>query len=150
MANRRLGLELDQLRRSEEVLAGDCTANRFRAVTVGFVPVARPQVQGRHELWRLVFQVQAKDIAKEMVIAVPLPPVIEGDQEEVGSLQDFEDGLAVALAGDGIAERRSQAVEDGGANQERPDVVRLPPKHLLYEVIDDVPVVAGERGDESG
>ena len=91
------------------MLAGDGTLNCLWAVAVRFVPIAGPEVQGSDELRRLVFQVQAKHICEEVVVAVPLAPVIEWDEEEVGSLQGFENGLTVALAGEA-----SQAALAGG------------------------------------
>ena len=53
-------------------------------------------------------------------------------------------------AGDGIAQRTAQPVQDRGLQQEVLDRVGLPLQHLLDQVVDDVPVVSGEAGDEAG
>ena len=64
-------------------------------MTVGLVPVARAEVQRRNEFRRLILQVQAQYIGEEVVITVPLTPVVERDQKEVSALQGFQDGFAV-------------------------------------------------------
>ena len=57
---------------------------------------------------------------------------------------------AVGAAGDGVAQRPGEPVEDGGAEQEVADLARLPGQHLVGQVVDDEPVAAGERLDEAG
>ncbi len=44
--------------------------------------------------------------------------IIQRQQEEVGLVELFQHGLAIALAGHGIAERAIQAFEDRGLQQE--------------------------------
>ena len=57
-------------------------------------------------------------------------------------------GRCRTSAGDRVAERAGQPLEDRGVEQEGADLVGLPVEHLLDEVVHDVPVVAGEAGDE--
>ncbi len=52
-------------------------------------------------------------LGKERVIAIPLPNVIEWDQEQIGVLQLFEHHLTIAPAGDRITERTGQGFEKG-------------------------------------
>jgi len=51
---------------------------------------------------------------KEVVIAIPVAPVIERNDKEVASLQGLQPRVAFLLAGDGIAQRATQPVENGG------------------------------------
>ena len=46
--------------------------------------------------------------------------------------------------------RAAQPIQDRGLQQEVPDVVGLTLQDLLDQVVDDVPVVAGEARDEAG
>ena len=66
------------------------------------------------------------------------------------AVQRLEHRLAAALAGDGIAQRAAQPVEDRGLQQEVADLLGLALQDLLDQVVDDVAVVAGEAGDEAG
>ena len=93
-----------------------------------------------------------QQVAEELVIAVPVPFVVEGDDEQVGALDGRQRLLAGAGRGleDGIAEWPAQAVEDGGAQQEGPDLGRLPLQDLLEQVVQHEAVAAGERADEPG
>ena len=122
--------------------------DRFWAVGVLLVPLARAAMQVRHLLGLLVRQVGAQHIAKEVVIAVPLAAVVERHEEQVGPVERFERGLASVLLGDGIAQRTRQTVQNRGVQQEFAHVVRLPLEHLLDQVVHDVAVVTCESFDE--
>ena len=58
--------------------------------------------------------------------------------------------LAVLLAGDGIAQRAIQAVENGGLEQEAADRFGLALQDLFDQIVHDVAVVSGECLDEPG
>ncbi len=98
----------------------------------------------------LLQQVRAQDVAEQVVVAVPLPTVVERYDEQVGALQRLEHGPAAAPAGHGVAERAAEPLEDRGVEQEPAYVVGLAGEDLLDEVVDDVAVVAREAGDEAG
>ena len=87
-------------------------------------------------------------VAEEVVVPVPPPAVVEGDEEEVRPLQRLEGRLGVAAAGDRGAQRSRQPAQDRGLEEEGPDVVGLAVQDLVDEVVDDEPVVTGEAGDE--
>ena len=70
----------------------------------------------------IVARIVAKVIGKEMVRAVPLPPVVQRDGEEVGSLQAVECCLAILSACHGVAQRTAQAVQDRRLQQEGLDM----------------------------
>src|SRR5207344_2311740 len=81
---------------------------------------------------------------------VPLAAVVERDQEQVSPLQRRQLGLAAVLAGDGIAQRAAQPVQDGGLQQELLYMPGLALQDLLGQEVDDVPVIPGEAVDERG
>ncbi len=83
-----------------------------------------------------------------MVVAVPLPPVVERHQEQVGALQGHKRGPTPVPAGDGVAQRSGEPLQDRRLEQEAADVVGLASQNLLGEIVDDVAVVAGETRDE--
>ncbi len=83
-----------------------------------------------------------------MVIAVPAPCLVEGRDEEVGPFQVCQGLLAVAAAGDGVAEGAREPVEDGRLDQEGLQVLRQALQHLLDQVVEDVAMAAGEVGDQ--
>ena len=84
------------------------------------------------------------------MVAIPAAAVVERDQEQVPSIERLQHGLATALAGDGIAQRAAQPVQDGGLQQEAPDLFGLTLQDLLDQVVDDVAIVPGEALDEAG
>ena len=84
-----------------------------------------------------------------MVIAVPLPIVIKRHEEEVLPLEDVDDLRRVDRADDGVAQRRAEPAENGGAREELADLARLAAEYLLGEIVNDEPVVASELADES-
>src|SRR5215212_652796 len=84
-----------------------------------------------------------------MMVAIPLTPVIERDDEEVASFQVFKHCLRVTFPRECIAERGAEPVENRGSNKEAPDVFRLGLQYLVDEIVGDVAIVAGEGIDES-
>ena len=59
----------------------------------------------------------AKEIGEEMVVAVPPPLVVQSDDEEVLPLQTLQHHLPVGVAGEIVAQRAGEIVEDGGRKQ---------------------------------
>ena len=142
--------ELDQVRRPLEVLAGQRVADGLGPLAVLLVPLARPPVQLRDAVGLLVEQARPQHVGEQVVVAIPLAPVVERDEEQVRPIERLQHGLAAVLAGDGIAQRAAQPVQDRGLQQEAPDVLGLALQDLLDQVVDDVAVVPGEAGDEAG
>ena len=91
---------------------------------VAFMPLTGADVQVGDLLRRQALpQPSSQQVAEEVVIAIPAPLVVEGDDEQVGALDGLQ-GLVTGAgrgAQDRIAQGAAQAVEDGGAQQERPD-----------------------------
>jgi hypothetical protein len=71
-------------------------------------------MQGRYLIWLLRHQMRIENICKEVIITIPLAPVVERNDEEVASLQGLQPRFAFFLAGDGIAQRAAQPLENGG------------------------------------
>jgi hypothetical protein len=107
-------------------------------------------VELRHLVKAFVQQVRAEDVREEVVIAVPLASVVEGDDEDVAALEGFQHRFAAGLAGDGIAKGAVHPLEDGGLQQEGPDRGGLALQDLFDQVVDDVAVITGKIADEAG
>ena len=75
-------------------------------------------MQGRYLIRLLRHQVHTKNISKEMVIAIPVALVVQRNDKEVAPLQSFQLRAAFILTGDGITQRATQPVENGGLEQE--------------------------------
>ena len=60
------------------------------------VPPAGPPVQLGDLAGPLLEQVGAQDVGEQVVVAVPLAAVVEGDDEQVRAVERLEHGLAVA------------------------------------------------------
>ena len=131
-----------------DVVAGHGVGDRLGRVAVPLVPVARPPVQLADPLGLLVEQPGPEHVGEEVVVAVPVPAIVERDEEEVRPIEPLEHRLPAAAAGDGVAQRPGEPIEDRGLEQEVADLVGLALEHLLGEVVDDEAVVAGEVLDE--
>ena len=96
----------------------------------------------------LLAEVGAQDVGEQVVVAPPLPAVVERDEEQAGPFELHELRRAAGPAGDGVAQRSAEPVQDRGGEQEVAHVVALARQDLVGEVVDDEPVVAGEPGDD--
>ena len=63
-------------------------------------------------------QLAEQELPEQRVVAVPLAPTVERDQEQVRGLEVAQLLLRARLAEEGIAERSTQLVEHRGAPQE--------------------------------
>src|SRR5258707_9221137 len=89
-------------------------------------------------------------VGKEVVIAIPVALVIQRNDKVVAALQSRQPRGAFLLAGDGIAERTTQPVENGGLEQEAADRCALTLQDLFDQIVHDVPMISGECPDEPG
>jgi hypothetical protein len=112
-------------------------------------PGGGPPVQPGHPLGApLLPLAHPQQVGEQAVVAVPAALPVQGNQEQVGPLEVLEQLLAVRAAGDRVAERAAQALEDRGVEQETPHVRRLPLQDLPGQVVENVAVVAAEPPDE--
>src|SRR5664279_4033640 len=93
---------------------------------------------------------RTQHVGKELVVAIPAAAIVERDQEQVPAFQSLERGLATVLPDNRVAQWAAQPAQDGGLQQEAPDMFGLTLQDLFDQVVDDVSVVPGEACDESG
>ena len=83
-----------------------------------------------------------------MVVAIPSPPLIEGDNEEIRPLKSLELFLSFLFTGHGVAKRSGHLVENGGLEQELLRRSRLARYHFVGNIVHDEPIVASKTIDE--
>src|SRR5918998_351009 len=105
---------LDEVRRSLEILGGQRVADSIGRRTVLFVPLACAPMQGRYLIGPLLYQMRKEDFGEEVVVAIPVAPVIQRNDEEIAPLQGLQPSVAFFLASDGIAQRTTQPLENRG------------------------------------
>jgi len=93
-------------------------------------------------------QLMEQDVGKQMVIAIPLSLLVERYDKQVGSLQVFQDFLAILLTKHCIAEWPAQTIQDGCLQQKVLYVFRLSRKHFFDQIIEDKAVTPGEASNE--
>ena len=120
-------------------------------VAGALIPVGRAQVQERDLLRVVLLQPRAQQLAEEVVVAEPLPLVIQGDNEKVGSLEaldEFLDSRAVH-AGHCLAQLGVEPFKQRGLEEKSLNVFRLAGDDFLGQKIQDEAVTAGKRLDEA-
>ena len=131
-----------------EVVTGDRVRDRVLGAAVFGVPPGGRTVQPVHTVGLLGGEPGPQRVGEEVVVAVPPPLVIEGDDEQVAALEDREHVLSVVPAGERVAQRAGQLVEDRRVEQEGASLFGLAVQDLLDEVVEDEAVASGERLDE--
>src|SRR5215208_4102869 len=106
--------QLDQVRRSLEILGGKRVADRIGRRTIMLVPLARAPMQSRYLIGLLRHQMRIENFGEEVMITIPLALVIQRNDKEIASLQGLQSRVAFLLVGDGIAQRAVQPLENGG------------------------------------
>ncbi|MDP9207529.1 MAG: hypothetical protein M3O65_03335 [Actinomycetota bacterium] len=112
------------------------------------VPGRGPPVQGHQQPRLPAVELHAEQLREQVLIAIPLAPIIQRNQEQIGAFQLLQQPRRPLRLQHGVAQRAGQALQDRGAQQEPPDGVRLAGQHLRAQVVGDMAVVAMERGDE--
>ena len=130
-----------------QITGGQRVANGRCRQRVGFVPEGCPTVKGGT---LNVVQRGAERFGQQMMVAIPVSPVVQRDQKEIGPFEIGQHGLAVAAPGHRVAKGRREAVEDRRLAQKIAHCLGLLLQHLFDQVIDDVVVAAAEGGDEVG
>ncbi len=140
--------QLDQVSGVGQIAGSQGMPDRGGKIVAALVPGARPPVQNRDSFWLALMQMRPQDVGEEMVIAIPLPGVIEGDDEQVAALQEAQPVLCIVAAGDGIAQRSAQPVEDAGLQQKVADAVWQSSDDFVDQIVEDEAMTAGEGFDE--
>ena len=106
--------QFDQVRRSPEIKGCQRVADRIDRRAMLLVPRARAPMQRRYLIGLLRQQLCREHFGEEVMIAIPVARVIERNDKEVAALQGLQPRVAFLLASDGIAQRATQPVENGG------------------------------------
>src|SRR6266516_4670155 len=101
-------------------------------------------VKDRNEVGLLLRELSLQQLAEKMVIAVPLPPVVERDEEEVRAFDLLELVRRALVPQHRVAERPAHSVEHGGPAQEAQGAGPQARQVLRVEVVRQVAVVAAE------
>ena len=134
---------------SEPVVTGrERMVNGRSHLAVLLEPDGCPAVQLGHPALVALDQVGAQDVGEQMVVAPPLPAVIERHQEKPGAFELDELRGRAGSARHRVAERPVEPLEDGRLQQEVADGIALARQHLVGEVVDDEAVVTGEPGHD--
>src|SRR5215217_9347736 len=110
----------------------------------------RPVGAARRALRSFAHEAAAQEVGEEVMVAVPVPLVVERDDEEVLPLQSLQHLLAIIAAGDRIAEGSGQVFGDGGFKQKLSHLPELAFENLLGQIVEYVAVATGEGSDEAG
>ena len=95
-------------------------------------------------------ELRSKEIAEEVVVAVPLAAIVERDDERVRACQGLERIGGVLRAKHRVAEGRRHPSQDRGGEQECPQILRLASQDLVEEVVRDLGLRAGQSGGAGG
>ena len=145
----RLEARLNQLRHQLDAavpLAGlQQVLDGHRRRPVGLVPVGGTQVQLGDHVGFDAAELTEQELPEQAVVAVPLPPTVERDQERAGRLEVAQPLLRARLADDRIAQRSTQLIEHRRAPQEPLLIFGQLHQRLAVQVVGHVPIVSGDR-----
>ena len=141
---------LDDPGRPGRLAGGGRVADGVIGQPVPGVPGRGVAVQLRRASGLFFLQAGAEQVGEQVVIAPPAAHLIQRDQEQARPLGLLEQRLAALAAGDRVAQRAAEPLQHRGLPQERAQLLVLLLEHLLGQVVQDVPVAAGERGHERG
>src|SRR5882672_7684992 len=102
----------DQLAGTVEVTGQNRVMDRLRDVARLEEPPGGPTVQVGDQRRFGDPELPAEQVAEQVVVAVPLPPGVEGEEEQVGALDMSESCFRVDGARDGITQRGAQPFEN--------------------------------------
>ena len=140
----------DQRDRTGRVPRGQRVLDRLPGGAGHPVPGGRPFVQRGYELGLGRDQLGVQGLGEEMVVAVPLPHLIERDHENVLPLEQVDDLRGIIPPGHRVAQRGAEPVQDRGPGEELADPGGQLAEYLLGQEVGDEPVVPGEFAHEVG
>ena len=108
------------------------------------VPGVRAPMEDGHEVRIAARKLGLQEAAEQVVIAVPLATSVEWNEEQIRPLDPGKRLAAPRSVGHGVAQRRAEPGQDRGLQQEALDLRLEGREDLLAEIIDEMPVVAGE------
>ncbi len=93
-----IGDTLEQVRGGGIIRNGEEMMGGLSHLSIAFQPARRPSMQLRRKVWRLLAQMVAQEVGKEMVVAIPAPFIVERDDEQIGPREPLEHGPAIVRA----------------------------------------------------
>ena len=151
----RLDVFIQHPRRADRVVPRQGVLDRFVHYALGFVPPAGADIELWHDRGLCSAQALPQKGGKEMVVAVPLSLVIEGDEKEVGAFAVIQDRCACRRTTDGgrpgfwrfvfhtdvgrrsflvqdrVAQRNVEPLQDRSVKQKCPHLSRLASHHFV-------------------
>jgi hypothetical protein len=112
------------------------------------IPGARAAVETGESVRRGRLELVLEELTEEVVIAVPLAPGVERDEQQVRVLQVSQQRARLLPLGDGVAQGAAETFQDAGLQQERPELGWLAGENLGGQIVNEVAVVAGEALDQ--
>src|SRR6266699_7020155 len=92
----------------------------------------------------------AQHFGKQVVVAVPMPLLVQGDHKQVGPLERFQHGLTSLLFPHCIAEWSAEAFEETGVQEKLLHRGGLPREHLCGEVVEHIAMAPSESNKKPG
>src|SRR5215472_1167854 len=95
--------------RQLEIVGGQGVLHGLADEALLFIPLAGSPMQQGNQSRFLVPQTVTHHLCEEVVIAVPLPPIVQWREKELSCFDALEHRLSCGLARDGFTERAAQA-----------------------------------------
>jgi hypothetical protein len=114
----------DELRGQVRVTGGDVVGHGVPGGPGGRRPRRGPAMQGGHDGRLREGQLVTEQFAEQPVVAEPPPPGVDRAEEDAGALRAVEEGCGVRATGDRPARLGREPAQDGGAQDELPQVGR--------------------------
>ena len=146
LSNEDPSLAVDELSAAVGFASGDVVADGVAGHVVVGEPVGGAAVAGTG----IVAGLESEPVGEQVVVAEPLAPRVERDDEQVAPIELVEPVLGVVDARDGLAQVGVEPIEDGGGGQELMQALGKAGQDLVSQVVRDVAIVAGEPADELG
>src|SRR5215207_714566 len=126
----------------------DRLPNRPLEESCALQPHASPSSQGRHQIGLAALELVEQQLGEEMVVAIPLPLLVQGNHEQVGAGELAQEHSRILPARHRVAERTRYRPQDRGLEQKLPHFLGEASQNLLSQKTDDVAVGAPEGLDE--
>ena len=107
-------------------------------------PRHRPPVQRAHDLGLAALELVPQQLAEQVVVAIPLAPPVERDQEAVGALERLERVRRPRRLEHRVTQRAAHPIEHRGVHEEPRLRLRQPGQELEAEVLRHESVLARE------
>ena len=113
---------------------------------VGLIPCRRPDMQLGDQLGLASLELGLEQAAEQVVVAIPLLLLVQGDQQQVRPGQRRQPSAEPVRVQDRVAQRPTHAVQHRRPRQEPHHRLRLVGQHLGPQVVGQKPVIPRELG----